>query len=39
VKTFIVSQDNMVYEKDLGPKTATVAPSIRARSSSWHAAD
>ena len=41
VKTFIVSQDqdNVVYEKDLGPKTATVAPSIRARSSSWHAAD
>ena len=39
VKTFIVSQDNMVYEKDLGPKTATVAPSIKARSSSWHAAD
>jgi len=39
VKTFIVAQDNVVYEKDLGPKTATVAPSIRARSSSWHAAD
>jgi Protein of unknown function (DUF2950) len=39
VKTFIVSQDSVVYEKDLGPKTATVAPSIRARSSSWHAAD
>ena len=39
VKTFIVSEDNVVYEKDLGPKTATVAPSIRARSSSWHAAD
>jgi hypothetical protein len=39
VKTFIVSQDNVVYEKDLGPKTATVAPSIRARSSSWHAAE
>jgi len=40
VKTFIVSQDdNVVYEKDLGPKTATVAPSIKARSSSWHAAD
>jgi hypothetical protein len=39
VKTFIVSQDNVVYEKDLGPKTATVAPSMRARSSSWHASD
>jgi hypothetical protein len=39
VKTFIVAQDNVVYEKDLGPKTATVAPSIRARSSSWHPAD
>jgi hypothetical protein len=39
VKTFIVSRDNVVYEKDLGPKTATVAPSVRARSSSWHAAD
>ncbi|HXO31356.1 MAG TPA: DUF2950 family protein [Candidatus Acidoferrales bacterium] len=39
VKTFIVSQDRVVYEKDLGPNTATVAPSIRARNSSWHAAD
>jgi Protein of unknown function (DUF2950) len=38
VKIFIVSQDNVVYERDLGPKTATVAPSIRARGSS-HAAD
>lgn len=39
VKTFIVTQDGAVYEKDLGPKTTTAAPSIKARNSSWHAAD
>ena len=27
VKTFIVSNDGVVYEKDLGPETATVAPA------------
>jgi hypothetical protein len=39
VKTFIVTQDGAVYEKDLGPNTTTVAPSIKARNSSWHAAE
>jgi hypothetical protein len=39
VKTFLVSQDGVVYEKDLGPNTTTVAPGIKARNSSWHPAD
>jgi hypothetical protein len=39
VMTFIVTQDGAVYEKDLGENTPTVAPSIRVRSSSWHAAE
>ncbi len=39
VMTFIVTRDGVVYEKDLGPNTATVAPSVKARSSSWHAAE
>ena len=28
VQTFIVSYDDVVYQKDLGPTTATIAPSI-----------
>ncbi len=28
VKTFMVSHDGVVYEKDLGPKTAEIAPTI-----------
>jgi hypothetical protein len=28
VKTFIVSQDGVVYEKDLGPQTAEIAKSM-----------
>jgi hypothetical protein len=39
VKTFVVSQDGTVYEKDLGPDTATVAPGIKARTSSWRPAE
>jgi hypothetical protein len=39
VMTFIVTRDGAVYEKDLGENTPTVAPSIRVRSSSWHAAE
>jgi hypothetical protein len=39
VKTFIVTQDGIVYERDLGPNTTTVAPNIRARSSTWRAAE
>ena len=30
VMTFIVSQDGVVYQKDLGPKTADLAKSIGA---------
>ncbi len=29
VKTFIVGYDGVVYEKDLGPDTATVASAIK----------
>jgi hypothetical protein len=39
VKTFIVTQDGIVYERDLGPNTTTAAPNIRARSSTWRAAE
>jgi hypothetical protein len=28
IMTFIVNQDGMVYQKDLGPQTAKVAPMI-----------
>jgi hypothetical protein len=28
IRTFIVNHDGQVYEKDLGPKTATVSPAI-----------
>lgn len=30
VMTFIVNQDGVVYQKDLGPQTASLAPAIRA---------
>jgi hypothetical protein len=37
--TFVVTQHGLVYEKDLGPKTTTVAPQIKAHAgSSWHPA-
>jgi hypothetical protein len=39
VKTFIVTQDGAVYEKDLGPDTTTAAPGLKARNSSWRTAD
>ena len=39
VKTFVVSQDGTVYEKDLGPGTTKVAASIKARDSSWRPAE
>jgi len=39
VKTFIVSRDGVVYEKDLGPNTTTVAPGISVRRSGWHSAE
>jgi Protein of unknown function (DUF2950) len=41
VMTFFVTQDNLVYEKDLGPDTAKLAKKMTAglASSSWHAAE
>jgi hypothetical protein len=39
VMTFLVSRDGVVYEKDLGPSTTTVAPKIKApNGSNWHPA-
>ena len=41
VMTFIVSEDGVVYEKDLGANTLTIASSLKARKldSSWRAAE
>jgi hypothetical protein len=41
VMTFIVTQDGVVYEKDLGRNTTKLAPVLkkRSRDSSWHVAD
>jgi hypothetical protein len=41
VMTFIVTQDGKVYERDLGPSTAKIAPGVKERSpaSSWHKAE
>jgi hypothetical protein len=41
VMTFVVRQDNVVYEKDLGPDTAKLAKKTAAGtpSSSWHPAE
>jgi hypothetical protein len=38
VMTFIVNQDGVVYEKDLGPKTDVVAKDMKGydASSGWH---
>jgi len=39
VKTFVVTQKGVVFEKDLGPGTTTVAPQMKARTgSNWHPA-
>ena len=39
VKTFVVTRKGVVFEKDLGPETTTVAPQIRARTGpSWYPA-
>src|SRR5437016_11804436 len=36
VKTFVVTQTGIVFEKDLGPETPTVAPQMKARTGpSW----
>jgi hypothetical protein len=39
VKTFIVTQKDIVFEKDLGPDTPTVAPGIKSRAPDWRAAE
>ena len=39
VKTFIVTQRGIVFEKDLGPSTTTAAPSITVRGSGWRTAE
>jgi Protein of unknown function (DUF2950) len=40
VKTFVVTQRGIVFEKDLGPETTTVAPQMEARTGpSWHTAE
>jgi hypothetical protein len=41
VMTFVVKQDNVVYEKDLGPDTAKLVKKMTAGtpSSSWHPAE
>jgi hypothetical protein len=41
VMTFVVTPNDVVYEKDLGPNTATLAKKMAARtpSSSWHVAE
>lgn len=37
VKTFVVTHRGIVFEKDLGPETTTVAPQMKTRTgSSWH---
>jgi hypothetical protein len=39
VKTFVVTRTGIVFEKDLGPETKTLAPQMKARTgSSWHRA-
>jgi Protein of unknown function (DUF2950) len=39
VKTFVLTHKGVVFEKDLGPETMTVAPQMKARTgSSWHPA-
>jgi hypothetical protein len=41
VMTFVVNQDGIVYEKDLGPRTAEIAKVLTRydRNSSWRKAD
>lgn len=41
VMTFVVGEDGVVYEKDLGPKTAKVAPGLRVSKldSGWHTSE
>lgn len=39
VKTFVVTRHDIVYEKDLGTNTTTVAPTIKSRASGWRPAE
>ena len=41
VMTFVVNQDGIVYEKDLGPRTAEIAKTLNRydRDASWRKAD
>jgi hypothetical protein len=41
VMTFIVDQDGVIYQKDLGPKTAELASTIKeyAPDKTWHKAE
>jgi hypothetical protein len=39
VKTFIVTRNDIVYEKDLGPNTTAAAAAIKVRGSGWHLAE
>ena len=39
VETFVVTQDGAVFEKDLGPKTTTVAAGVSERGAGWHSAE
>jgi Protein of unknown function (DUF2950) len=40
VKTFVVTWRGIVFEKDIGPETETLAPQMKARTgSSWHPAE
>jgi hypothetical protein len=37
VKTFVVTRTGIVFEKNLGPDTKTIAPQMKTRTgSSWH---
>ena len=37
VMTFVVTHKGVVFEKDLGPGTATLAPQMKARTGeNWH---
>jgi hypothetical protein len=39
VKTFVVTHKGIVFEKNLGPNTKTIAPQLKTRTgSSWHPA-
>jgi hypothetical protein len=39
VNTFIVTQNDIVFEKDLGPDTTSAAQNLKARAPDWRAAE